>query len=299
MDIDKIIIGTAQMGFNYSITKNKLFSSKKKIKEIFTYATKEKIRFLDTAMNYGDAQKKIGFFDKRKEFKIITKLPKIGNIPTIKVESVVKKRIFKTLRELKRNSIDILLIHNFEDVYLNKGKLLDILHNLKEKSIIKIIGVSVYSPKEASYCLKLKEVNFLQIPFNVLDQRWKNKDFLINLKKRRNVIIQARSIFLRGLILNNYKFWPKSIKNSKDIVNKIEKITTRLSMRNKLQLCLSYVNSFKWIDFITVGVDDVNQLKEIIKLKYCKKLHSSQKRIIYNSFKSLNRKVLVPSNWYN
>ena len=299
MDIDKIIIGTAQMGFNYSITKNKLFSSKKKIKEIFTYATKEKIRFLDTAMNYGDAQKKIGFFDKRKEFKIITKLPKIGNIPTIKVESVVKKRIFKTLSELKRNSIDILLIHNFEDVYLNKGKLLDILHNLKEKSIIKIIGVSVYSPKEASYCLKLKEVNFLQIPFNVLDQRWKNKDFLINLKKRRNVIIQARSIFLRGLILNNYKFWPKSIKNSKDIVNKIEKITTRLSMRNKLQLCLSYVNSFKWIDFITVGVDDVNQLKEIIKLKYCKKLHSSQKRIIYNSFKSLNRKVLVPSNWYN
>ena len=85
MNIGKIVIGTAQMGFNYSITKNKLFISKKKIKEIFVYAKKNKIKFLDTAMSYGDAQKKIGYFDKKKEFKVITKLSKIGNIPLTKL----------------------------------------------------------------------------------------------------------------------------------------------------------------------------------------------------------------------
>ena len=299
MNISKIVIGTAQMGFNYSITKNKLFSSKKKIKEIFTYAKKNKIKFLDTAMNYGDAQKKIGYFDKKKEFKVITKLSKIGNIPLTKLENVVKKKIFKTLKDLKRNSIDILLIHNFEDVYLNKGKLLSILHNFKKKKIIKIIGVSVYSPKEASYCIKQKEVNFLQIPFNILDQRWKNKDFLINLKKRKDVIIQVRSIFLKGLILNNYKLWPSSIKRSKQIVEKIEKLVIQLKRKNKIDLCLSYINSFKWINFITVGVDDVVQLKEIVKFRYAKKMFLSEKKTIYNHFKQLNDRVLIPTRWSN
>ena len=299
MNISKIVIGTAQMGFNYSITKNKLFSSKKKIKEIFTYAKKNKIKFLDTAMNYGDAQKKIGYFDKKKEFKVITKLSKIGNIPLTKLENVVKKKIFKTLKDLKRNSIDILLIHNFEDVYLNKGKLLSVLHNLKKKGIIKIIGVSVYSPNEASYCIKQKEVNFLQIPFNILDQRWKNKDFLINLKKRKDVIIQVRSIFLKGLILNNYKFWPSSIKKSKEIVEKIEKLVIQLKRKNKIDLCLSYINSFRWIDFITVGIDDVNQLKEIVKFIYGKKMFLSEKKTIYNNFKQLNDQTLIPTRWSN
>ena len=299
MNIGKIVIGTAQMGFNYSITKNKLFTSKKKIKEIFTYAKKNKIKFLDTAMNYGDAQKKIGYFDKKKEFKVITKLSKIGNIPLTKLENVVKKKIFKTLKDLKRNSIDILLIHNFEDVHLNKGKLLDVLHNFKKKRIIKIIGVSVYSPKEASYCIKQKEVNFLQIPFNILDQRWKNKDFLINLKKRKDVIIQVRSIFLKGLILNNYELWPSSIKKSKQIVEKIEKLVIQLKRKNKIDLCLSYINSFKWINFITVGVDDVVQLKEIVKFRYAKKMFLSEKKTIYNHFKQLNDRVLIPTRWSN
>ena len=260
---------------------------------------KNKIKFLDTAMNYGDAQKKICYFDKKKEFKVITKLSKIGNIPLTKLENVVKNKIFKTLRDLKRNSIDILLIHNFEDVYLNKGKLLGVLHNLKKKRIIKIIGVSVYSPKEASYCLKLKEVNFLQIPFNILDQRWKNKDFLINLKKRKDVIIQVRSIFLKGLILNNYKFWPSSIKKSKEIVEKIEKLVIQLKRKNKIDLCLSYINSFKWINFITVGVDDVVQLKEIVKFRYAKKMFLSEKKTIYNNFKQLNDQTLIPTRWSN
>ena len=200
---------------------------------------------------------------------------------------------------LKRNSIDILLIHNFEDVHLNKGKLFDILHNLKKKGIIKIIGVSVYSPKEASYCLKLKEVNFLQIPFNILDKRWKNKDFLINLKKRKDVIIQVRSIFLKGLILNNYELWPSSIKKSKQIVEKIEKLVIQLKRKNKIDLCLSYINSFKWIDFITVGIDDVNQLKEIVKFRYGKKMFLSEKKTIYNNFKQLNDQTLIPTRWSN
>ena len=141
MGIKKIVIGTAQMGSDYGIKSSKLFASNKKIKEIFNYARKKNITFLDTAMNYGHAQKKIGEFDKKGEFKIITKLSRVGNLSFQKLKLVITKNVLKALRELKRDAIDILLVHNFQDLYLNKKKLLNVLEGLKKKKLIKKIGV--------------------------------------------------------------------------------------------------------------------------------------------------------------
>ena len=299
MGIKKIVIGTAQMGSDYGIKSSKLFASNKKIKEIFNYARKKNITFLDTAMNYGHAQKKIGEFDKKGEFKIITKLSRVGNLSFQKLKLVITKNVLKALRELKRDAIDILLVHNFQDLYLNKKKLLNVLEGLKKKKLIKKIGVSVYSPEEACYCLRIKKVNFLQIPFNILDQRWKNKKFISELNKRKDVSIQVRSIFLKGLILNNSRFWPNSIKNSKEIIKKIEKLVIKFKKKNKIDLCLSYINSFQWISFITVGVDNVIQLKEIMNSNYGKLLYLPEKKIIYNYFKKINDNVLIPTLWRN
>ena len=299
MVIKKIVIGTAQMGYDYDIKNSKLFDSNKKIKQIFNYARKKNIMFFDTAMNYGHAQKKIGEFDRKKKFKVITKLSKVGKLPFLKLELAITNKVLKTLRELKRDTIDILLVHNFQDLYLNKNKLLNVLENLRKKKLIKMIGVSVYSPKEACYCLKIKKINFLQIPFNILDQRWKNKKFISRLNKRKDISVQVRSIFLKGLILNNSRFWPSSIKNSKEIIRKIEKLVIKLKKKNKIDLCLSYINSFKWISFVTVGIDNVMQLKEIMKSNYGKLLYFSDKKIIYNYFKKVNDNVLIPTLWRN
>ena len=47
---NKIILGTANFGKNYGLFKNKV--DKNEIKSILNYATKNKIKYLDTAEEY-------------------------------------------------------------------------------------------------------------------------------------------------------------------------------------------------------------------------------------------------------
>ena len=137
----------------------------------------------------------------------------------------------------------------------------------------------------------------MQIPFNILDQRWLSGKFLSSLKKRKDVEIQARSIFLRGLILSKYKKWPKKISNSKDMISKIDQIIKKINTRNKLELSTSYIRSFKWINYITFGINSLNQFRQVIKYLKGKKLNFIEKKLINNSFKGLNEKILIPTNW--
>ena len=75
--IPKICLGTAAMGLEYgTFVKNKK-PSKKHSYQILTTAWKNGINCIDTAHNYGSAEKTIGGWSKKKNKKpiIITKLP--------------------------------------------------------------------------------------------------------------------------------------------------------------------------------------------------------------------------------
>ena len=68
-------------------------------------------------------------------------------------------------------------------------------------------------------------------------------------------------------------------------------------MVNRLQLCLSYVKAFKWINFIIVGVDNLSQLKDIVKMKK-KKLSNFQINLIISKMKNLaTDRLLKPYKW--
>ena len=295
--MQKLVLGTAQFGMKYGLDNNNIFRSKRIVNRVLKEARKNKIYYLDTALSYGDAQKKIGLLDKNKKFKIITKIDKIGKINNSKIKNYLKVKISQILKDLRREYIDVLLIHNFSDLKKNKKSLLKALSEFKKKKLIKKIGISVYTPDQAIYSLELSEIKFLQIPFNILDQRWLNEKFLSSLEKRQDVEIQARSIFLRGLILSKYKKWPKKIINSKDMISKIDKIIKKTNTQNKLELSTSYIRSFKWINYITFGINSLNQFRQVIKYSKGKKLNFIEKKLINNSFKDLNEKILIPTNW--
>ena len=62
--MQKLVLGTAQFGMKYGIDNNNIFRSKSIINKVLKEAKKNKIFYLDTALSYGDAQKKIGLLDK-------------------------------------------------------------------------------------------------------------------------------------------------------------------------------------------------------------------------------------------
>ena len=298
----KIILGTAQLGMNYGFCKNNLYKSHKNISQILNYANNKKIHYLDTARAYGLSEINIGQFNSKntqaKKFKIVTKLSNLSKISKKNLKREIFKSVASSLFSLRKPNIDILLIHNYRDLSKHKTDLIKYLNQLQNSGLVKEVGISVYKPKEAVKCLKINLIKHIQIPFNLLDQRWLEKTFKKNLEFRPDVKIHARSIFLQGLLLNKKKYWPKWFRNRDKATQTVNLITKKLKKTNKVDLCLSYVKSFEWINFIVIGINSLEQLKKINKMNSKKKLNFNQRSFVVSKMKDIaNNRILLPYKW--
>lgn len=125
----------------------------------------------------------------------------------------IKKQFFSSLSNMDTNYIDIVLLHsprsksrfNFKKTFLA-------LEKLKKQGLIKEIGVSPKNPKDAIYFIKNFKFKFLEINFNLIDQRCIDHEiFKICEKNKINVI--ARTPLNLGFL--GKKINPKNIKKKK------------------------------------------------------------------------------------
>ena len=102
----KLILGTAQFGSVYGIANKHGQTTLDEIKLILNKAKYSKVEFIDTAINYNDAETNLGKIG-IDNFKIITKLPKIpDNI--ISIEDWIENEIINSLNRLNiKNLIGI------------------------------------------------------------------------------------------------------------------------------------------------------------------------------------------------
>tara|TARA_Y100001954_G_C15577334_1_gene486545 strand:- start:27 stop:599 length:573 start_codon:yes stop_codon:yes gene_type:complete len=169
--IEKFILGSANFGTPYGTSNSSKKISKTEIREILDLAKQNKISQIDTAFNYKNSEKLIGNFIKKKDFTIITKLPKIG-----KKISLVQKSVLQSLKRLKRKQVYGVLVHSLEDLKSpNIKKIFLELEKLKNKKIIEKIGVSVYSEKNLTNIIKKYNIDIVQFPASVFDLRFLKK----------------------------------------------------------------------------------------------------------------------------
>jgi len=196
-----LVIGTSNFNQNYGLSNTKL--RLKEIQKILNLAKKNKIKFIDTALDYNltsNFTKKISF----KKFKIITKfkLPKndkknfVNNLEQVLIKEIKKFNIKK---------FHAILIHRSSDLTTIYGKqIIKVLNSLKKKKLIQYIGVSIYDFNELKKIPISFKIDLAQIPINVFDQRFLNKKFL-KFFKNKKIKLQARSVFLQGGLLNKNK----------------------------------------------------------------------------------------------
>ena len=212
----KLVMGSAQLGMNYGLFNNKKIS-RKEFKKIEKLVINSKIKFIDTAIRYGESENIIGS-SKLKNLNIITKI-KIPNKKNIHIKNWALKEISKSLIKLKINKIYGVLIHDYKDLLGKHGKnYLLSLQELKRKKIIKKIGISVYEPQEIKKIWKFWKPDLIQVPLNPLDNRILDSGWVDILKKFK-VKIFARSVFLQGLLINENRSL-RINKNEKIILNK-------------------------------------------------------------------------------
>jgi len=282
----KLVIGSAQMGMPYGLFNKKKIRSSEIVK-ISKLAKKSKIKFIDTAIGYGDSEKIIGK-SKLNKLNIITKI-KIDKIKTSKLLFWLQKKLSNSLKILNANQIYAILVHDYKDLFGKRGKIyLNFLEDLKKKKIIKKIGISIYDQAELKKIWKFWKPDIVQAPFNVLDNRLENSGWMEILKKE-NIEIYIRSIFLQGLLINDYKKILKNYNQRKYLIN-FEKWCL-LNKLSKIEACIQYVKQFKKIDYIIVGFDNINQFKEILKIYKKKKIK------IPKTFVTNDKNLIDPRRW--
>jgi len=268
----KLVIGSAQLGMNYGLFNNKKIN-RKEFKKIEKLVLSSKINFIDTATSYGNSEKIIGN-SKLKKLHIITKI-KLPSKKNIHIRNWISKEISRSLVKLKINKIYGVLIHNYKDLLGKNGKdYLLSLQELKRKKIIRKIGISVYNPQEIKSIWKFWKPDLIQAPFNPLDNRILDSGW-INILKKFKVKIFVRSIFLQGLLINESSSFVIN-KNSKILLNKFRNWCFKNNV-SLLQACLHFIKQFKKIDYLVVGFNNYNQLKEIIDVFKKKQINIPKK----------------------
>lgn len=285
----KIILGTVQFGLDYGINNKIGKPDNNEVKSILDYASDNKINFLDTAEAYGNSHERIGEYhaNSNNKFKVITKF----SSSRLDLPKNISQRINHHLKILNIDSIYCYMFHNYDDFknYFNLFKLE--LLDLKSRGIIKKIGVSLHSNHDINDVLKYKDIELIQIPFNLLDNMSKRKKVILKAKKL-GVEIHTRSTFLQGLFFKDFDTIEGEISVLKKYLLELRKIVDINEINN---LALNYVCSNSNIDAVLLGVDNVSQLKNNLSC-----INDNKFTDIIENIDSINVKEenwLNPANW--
>ena len=282
----KIIIGSANFSNKYGINKSKV-SSITELKKIINYCKKNRIYNIDDALSYGNAKTVFKKVDTQ-GLKFISKIKLPKKYKLIKNLKLYFLNIIKeSLKVRGQKKYSCLLAHEVSKDKKKNILILDILNFIKKKKLTNKIGISAYNPEEVYSILSLTKVDVVQIPFNIFDRRLISSG-LINTLAKKKIEIQVRSIFLQGALLS--KKTPPKLKKYDKTFNYWQKWCIKKKL-NKVKICLHFVKSFNKISSIIIGINDIEQLKEIIKFLKEKTIDTGYKNIIKNN------NIIDPRKW--
>ena len=245
--VSRLSLGTVELGLDYGIYlpgESKKPTNSEAIR-LLIKAFEYGINFVDTAPVYGASESIIGEALKQwpEHIYIATK---IGNIDASKnmsrqhLQKTIIKSIEKSLKNLKRDTIDLIQIHNATVKDFRESDLLGILVDAQQKGKVRHIGASVYETDAALEALDHPEIAALQVAYNLLDQRMAAKVF----KKSQmvDVAIVVRSALLKGALSERYSQLPAHLQKLREAVEKVRKWSIRIddSLSNTaIRFCLS------------------------------------------------------------
>ena len=288
--MSKLGLGTVQFGTDYGLNSLDGQVRPQEVKKILNYARSKQIVLLDTAPAYGNSEEILGGIN-NSEFQVVTKTRHFDTLKITNDEvSLLNQDFNNSLKKLNQIKIYGLLIHNADDLLKPGGeKILDLLQKFKQTNKLMKVGVSVYDHIKLHSILDNFDIDMVQLPFNIIDRRMLDSGMLASLYKK-GIEVHARSVFLQGLLLMSAKLMPSKFNRW----NNLWKLWHEWLHDNRIspvEASVRYAISFSEISKVLVGVDSVNQLKEIYKAS------SGTLPKIPDEQQTTDADLLNPSNW--
>lgn len=294
----QLCLGTVQFGMNYGIRNQKKPSLEQAV-EMLDYATQNGIDHIDTANAYGTAEDVVGVFLQKKtiareKLHIISKFKPnlLDDVPSEQYYEIMKANLENTLSRLHTDYLDVYLLHSAR--YVFRDEIIETLERIKKEGYAKKVGVSVYEPEEAKKCIERTNVDFMQLPYSIFDQRMKDNG-VFEMSSGSGTQIHIRSAFIQGLILMTEEQVPEFLVKAKPIVRKIDTICKEYGI-SRIALAMSFVKRQKAASHLVFGVDNLEQLKEDIAY-FETALSEELIDEIGQQFVGIETDIVMPSLW--
>lgn len=252
----RLILGTAQFNSDYGLVKGRDRVGIAQAQAMIDLANDAGFEYLDTAQAYLGAIELLPKLELH-NLKIISKLFLAGKVDQLESYFV------KLINVFGERCTDV-LVHDPEKLSQSEiCQLFDTFNSLKSKYDIKL-GLSIYEPNMLKmYDSYFDNLNVVQAPCNVFDNRLAQSEYFNNLKCH-GVKIHSRSVFLQGLLLMDINSLPKKLLKARRHILALRSFVEDNNL-DLLQVCLWHAFQ-KGFDGTVVGVNSVGHLADIVSV---------------------------------
>lgn len=255
---------------------------------------------IDTAQGYADSEKLIGASGVCSNDIIIAS--KTANDGTAEDVKKVEDSINSTLKNLKRDYVDIYYMHTPPEKDENIDRLFTVYEKLKKDGKIRFIGASIKGPNVTDDTTELCKkyildgrVDVIQIVYSIFRQ--KNSE-IFELAKKHNVGIVARTALESGFLVGSYKkghvfndddHRARWSRGKLDIIlqetENLEKFRQTTSFEKLSQIAVKFSMQNENINSLIIGAKNVNQINQNLLIENLNNLTSEQLNYLQTTYK--------------
>lgn len=264
--VSRITLGTVELGMEYGIgvpgKTNR--PSAAEAEAIIRTALEKGVNLLDTAPAYGESEVFVGKALRdagTPDIHIATKIGPFGD--NLISADAVRESLERSLRNLKRERLDLVQIHNATADQLFDSPLMEILVQARDRGKIGAIGASVYGEEAALASLTHPDIATLQIAYNLLDQRMADK--VLPAAKEQGIAVLGRSVFLKGVLTDRRRHLPARL----DKLRGLSDATARWAGKHSLTLpeaALRFCLTNDALCSVLIGVSSLQELNDALAI---------------------------------
>lgn len=267
LEVSEISLGTVELGLPYGIPEagRLIQPDETAAARLLNRALDLGINFIDTARLYGTAEEIIGraLSGRRAEYFLASKVPSFAeeNLTGPALRERVFASVEESLRQLRTDVIDVMMIHSAPIDVVLRGEIMDVLEDIKRAGRVRWLGASVYGEEAALAAIADGRYDCLQIAYNLLDRRPENQIFAR--ARAAGVGIIARSILLKGALTHRCQYLPVSLAALREAVEQAMALAG-VSSDGLVELAYRFVLSRQPPDTALAGASNIEELEQIV-----------------------------------
>ena len=295
LTLSPLMLGTVQFGLPYGIANTHGQPPYETARDILACAFDGGVRCLDTAPGYGESEAvlgkalaELGLADR---MTVITKTTHIADgIPMRDIEPFLEEKLRESMQRLRIDPLPLVLFHREEN-----AEYMEAMLNLKAKGLVRHVGASTMTPDTVNNLIDAGQVEAMQIPTNMLDQRYIRRG-LLKKAGAQGIAVFIRSIYLQGLILQPEADILPELAEVIPVRRKLEALAREAGM-TLAELAMRYVMALDGVTSTIVGVETVEQMQENLAIAAKGPMDAALRTTVEAVIPDFPEKIVVPFFW--